>query len=194
MPTYRSITISLVSQFDILTIPEYAPPSTSTSTSTDPFCQTPTLVDSDRSLVSVYIPTYPCSQFWLSYSVSAPHPPNALYYFKLFVDGAHVVSWGCGGEDGFKGRTMFGVYEAGESWLGERGVEKRVFCFASEDYGKRRCDGGDGAGAGDVMEVKVYRSNGRKRIWPEVDEFEVSAKKVNGQKKAPQHRGGGGVK
>lgn len=102
MPTYRSLTISLISQFDILTIPEYAPP----SIPPDPFTDSsniPTLVDPSTAIVSIYIPTYPCSQFWLSYSIAPPWPPGLLYYFKLFVNGTCLVSWGCGEEDGYKG-------------------------------------------------------------------------------------------
>ena len=189
MPTYRSITISLVSQFDILTIPEYAPP----PTTADPFSPTPVLIDPGQSLVSVYVPTYPSSQFWLSYSISAPHPPHALFYFKLFLNDSHVVSWGCGEEDEYKGKTMFGLYCAGESWLGKPGIEKRVFCFAGEGYGTGQVNGGRDR-LGDVMEVRVYRAKGRKRIWPELVEVKEPVKNGNGQKRAVQRGSGSGIK
>lgn len=182
MPTYRSITISLVSQFDILTIPEFAPP----STPADHFSQTPVLVDPDQSLVSVYVPTYPSSQFWLSYSISAPHPPHALFYFKLFLDDSHVVSWGCGEEDEFKGRTMLGLYCTSENRLSNPAIEKRVFCFASEDSSSRNR-------LGDVMEVRVYRARGRKRIWPELVELKETSRRGNGQGRSGQRCSGSGV-
>ena len=185
MPTYRSITLSLVSQFDILTIPEYAP----LSTSNDPFSPLPTLVDPTLSLVSVYVPSYPSSLFWLSYSVSPPHPPHALYYFKLFLNNSHIVSWGCGEEDKFSGKTMFGVYGTGTSWSGEPGMEKRVFCFASEDHGK--CEG---QSDGDVMEVTVYRAKARKQVWPEVKLLKEPGKKGESPKKGEQHNRKGAVK
>ncbi|MCJ1482064.1 hypothetical protein MMC06_002226 [Schaereria dolodes] len=177
MPTYRSITISLVSQFDILSIPEYAPP----SVSNDPFIaqSTPKLVSPDLSLVSVYIPTYPSSQFWLSYSISPPHPPNALYYFKLFLNGTHVISWGCGEQDEYKGKTMFGLYGTGETWLGAKGIERRVLCFASDTNGGDDGEKTSGNIQGDIMEVKVYRSKGRKRIQPEVQSFDYSPRTQN---------------
>jgi hypothetical protein len=167
MPTYRSITLSLVSQLGILTIPEYPPPPT---TSPDPFFagNAPTLLNSDESLVSVYIPTYPCSRFWLAYSISPPYPPNAVYYFKLFINGRHVVSWGCGKADGYKGKTMFGLYDAGENRKGRSCIERRAFSFADDDIRKI------GAGVSaeeDMMEVRVFRSKGRKRIRPEVVAF-----------------------
>ena len=97
------MTISLTSQFDMLTIPEYYPP----SVPPDPFTESPTFVDKSTSCISVYIPTYPSSQFWLSYKAAAPHPVGATYYyFKLFINGRCVVSWGCGKEEGYKSLTV----------------------------------------------------------------------------------------
>ena len=106
MPTYRSITISITSQFDICQLPEYAPP----ASTDDPFSTLPALLNPELSLVTVYLPTYPSSQFWLRYSIAPPYPPKAMYYFKLFLNGKCVVSWGCGEEDGYRGRTVFGLY------------------------------------------------------------------------------------
>ncbi|KAL9123668.1 MAG: hypothetical protein Q9217_006922 [Psora testacea] len=164
MPTYRSITLSLISQYDILTIPEYAPP----TFPNDPFTAAPTLVDTDHSLVSVYIPTYPSSQFWLSYSISPPHPPKLLYYFKLYINGQEIVSWGCGEHDEYKGKTMFGLYDTGLTMGKKPVLEQRVLCFAqAETYG----DHAPGS-LSDVMEIKVFRSKGRERVVPEPKSFE----------------------
>ena len=187
MPTYRSITISLVSQFDILTIPEYAPP----LNPNDPFSPSPTLINTEKSLVSVYIPTYPSSQFWLSYCISPPHPPNALYYFKLFLNDSCVVSWGCGAEDGYKGKTMFGLFDSEQSWLGDHGIEKRVFCFAREHRSARRMRSDN---LGDVMELKVYRSKGRQRTAPEMTQFKDTSLSDNPGSKGPHQNIGGGIK
>ncbi|MCJ1427622.1 hypothetical protein MMC29_005525, partial [Sticta canariensis] len=158
MPTYRSITISLVSQFDIMTIPEYAPPPAPKNTSST----LPVLISPDLSLVSVYIPTYPSSQFWISYSISPPHPPKALYYFKLFLHGSCVVSWGCSEEDGYKGRTMFAMFESGEIFMGNPLLERRALRFGTETAS---------AADANFMEIKVYRSKGRQRIEPQVQDF-----------------------
>ena len=163
MPTYRSIAVSLISQFDVLTIPEYEPP----TDCNDPFVSFPPLIDPDHSLVSVYIPTYPSSQFWISYSISAPRPPKALYYFKLFLNGASIVSWGCGEEDDYKGKTMFGIFDAGRNEKGVKKFEKRVLSFSAGSELERL----NRTTHGDVMELKVYRSKGRKRVKPEIDGF-----------------------
>ena len=182
MPTYRSVKISLVSQFDILTIPEYAPPACTPST--DPFISSPpSLVDPSRSLVSVYVPTYPCSRFWVSYSIFPPHPPGLFYYFKMFLNGDLVVSWGCGEVDGHAGKTMFGLYAAkgGTSDKSEgegsnetaREVESRVLCFGSPVTMTSSGRVGNllPEHLKDVMEIRVYRSNGRRRIAPQLEVF-----------------------
>lgn len=158
MPTYRSITISLVSQFDIMSIPEYAPP-TAPKHSTP---NLPVLINPEHSLVSVYIPTYPSSQFWISYSISPPHPPRALYYFKLFLHGSCVVSWGCSEEDGYRGRTMFAMFDTGEIDKDQALLERRALSFGVETVNATDTK---------FMEIKVYRSKGRKRIQPQVRGF-----------------------
>lgn len=160
MPTYRTITISLVSQFDIMTIPEYEPP----KVPNDPFSEAPVLVDAAKSLVSVYIPTYPSSQFWIYYSIAPPYPPKALFYFKLFLNGSCVVSWGCGERDDYKGRTMFAMSDSGQSWKGQPVIERRAMCFESPEEAASPVHASNSFE--DVMELKVYRSKGRKRIQP----------------------------
>ena len=189
MPTYRSITISLISQFDILTIPEYAPP----ATPTDPFSNAPTLVNADHSLVSVYIPTYPSSQFWISYSISPPHPPKLLYYFKLYLNGNLVVSWGCGEDDDYRGKTMFGLFTADRSSSLVKGasLQRRVLCFGSDIAGidSRALDH-----LSDVMEIKVFRSKGRKRIKPDFQSIQSFGMSPSMDRKKPQQRAAGGIK
>lgn len=187
MPTYRSITISLISQFDVLTIPEYAPP----TTPNDPFSNSPTLINRDHSLISVYIPTYPSSQFWVSYSISPPHPPEAIYYFKLYLNGNYVVSWGCSKEDEYKGKTMFGLFNTGKIFSSQRAVEKRVLCFASNDGNAQH---NTVESLGDVMEIRVFRSKGRKRVRPTIEDSRKVPAAVKLVNKAPQKLNGGGIR
>lgn len=189
MPTYRSITISLISQFDILTIPEYAPP----TTPTDPFSNAPTLVNSDHSLVSVYIPTYPSSQFWLSYSISPPHPPKLLYYFKLYLNGNSVVSWGCGEDDDYRGKTMFGLFKPDRCSGLAKGatLQRRSLCFGPDiaDLDNRAL-----CNLSDVMEIKVFRSKGRKRIKPDVQTLQSVGISPTIEKKRSRQQAAGGIK
>ena len=188
MPTYRSITISLVSQFDILVIPEYEPP----KTPLDPFLNAPTLVNADCSVVSVYVPTYPSSQFWICYSISPPYPPNILYYFKLFINGNHIVSWGCGKEDGYEGKTMFGLFSPGPSPFPHSEIERRALCFGPNHSNSSVFTWDN---LNDVLEVKVFRSKGRKKIAPKLEEFQNLAGKANVDKNKSQlHSSGNGIK
>ena len=285
MPTYRNLSLSLTSQFDILTIPEFAPPASvsshqspppaSSSSTTpsqtanssplalnlrhhnghgrrnksphndnDPFTTTSPsdkltgfnvlhqthhqpiqLVNPKRSLVSVYIPTYPSSRFWLSYTIHPPHPPGLFYYFKLFLNGDSIVSWGVGAEEDYRGKTMMALFhsspsshssiyhggscnlspekcqgspgipgvrgdvgkwkekgkekrDGGEAWRENDEMESRVFCFGPPGGGFREpAQQGQGVEGmlpehlRDLLEVRVYRSKGRQRMVPEVEDF-----------------------
>lgn len=172
MPTYLNLTLSLISQYDAMSLPEFHPP---TSDANDPFSSHPALISESQPIVSVYIPTYPCSTFWLSYTISPPHPTKILYYFKLFINGTHVVSWGCGEKNNYTGKTMFGLFRGP---LG--GLERRMLSFASEDTGRRM--------SSEMMEVRVYRSKGRRRMEPVVEQFKTG---VDGVSKAHQLDGAG---
>lgn len=189
MPTYRSITTSLVSQFDICSIPEFTPP----AAPNDPFSTPPPLIDTVRSLVSVYIPIYPASQFWLSYSISPPNPPELIYYFKLYINGRSIVSWGCGANDDFKGKTMFGLFDSTQrrGTLRQSFFERRVLCFSPEaETGQSEIPDS----LSDVMEVKVFRSKGRKRIEPELQEYQSSPGAQHNDKKGTQRQAVNGIK
>lgn len=186
MPSYRTITLALISQYDAMTIPEFAPP----STPADPFTVSPKLVSPDHACVSVYIPTYPCSQFWLTYSVSPPWPPGLFYYFKLYINGNMITNWGCGEGDGYKGKTMFGLYQAMKGSIKLPDVERRALVFGPPAQGQDCIpDSLD-----DVMEVKVFRSNGRKSILPILSAApSVSMGRSNRMKSSVQQSSGGGI-
>lgn len=167
MPIYRSIAVSLVSQFDLLTIPEFFPsserPCNPTATDLEPSVDEQVqVIDPDNSVVSVYIPTYPGSQFWISYSISPPYPPRALFYFKLYLNNVHVVSWGVSEREHYEGRTMFGLYDCGDEWNELGDLEKRALCFGMEEP--------DDHHGQDVLEIRVYRSKSRMRITQKLPE------------------------
>lgn len=160
MPTYRSISISLISQFDILTIPEFLPPKDRTSQTSNTSIDASssdraTSEDPENSVVSVYVPAYPRSQFWISYSIAPPYPPKGLFYFKLFLNGAHVVSWGVSEKENYAGKTMFGLFNSTCGPLGYADLEKRAFCFGNPVVREEV--------AQDVLEIRIFRSKGRKR-------------------------------
>ena len=63
---------------------------------------------------------------------------------------------------------MFGLFASQGVDKGKGSVEKRVLCFSSQDASEQST-GSDPLG--DVLEVKVYRSKGRKRIKSQVQDF-----------------------
>ena len=95
------------------------------------------------------------------------------------------MSWGCGEENGFKGSTMYGLYDSGERCTGGPGVDMRGFGFASEAASQGPAD----ALLGRVMEVKVYRSRSRRRIQPELEEFQTLGAQTTKQAPAPKSSG-----
>jgi hypothetical protein len=154
MPTYRGITLTLHSQFDILPLPEYAIPPGSPLTTTE-----------DADLPHVLAPFLPGSHFWLSYAIAPPVPASQFFLFKMRINGKKVVSWCAGSEEGYEGKVVCGLFEGGDgSW-----VERRAFRFAIDG-----CEGESGG----CIEVNVHRASGRRRVprrmesWCEGEEGE----------------------
>src|ERR1700755_400102 len=123
MPTYRSINLELHSQFDIETLPEFFPRPQSYYAGRGNSTHIPSPFDEKTSTCSVYISVIPASQFWIVYSISPPIPEEQQFLFKLFINGAHIVSWSTGRSDNWKGRTMFALYEREEGGDGKKRVE-----------------------------------------------------------------------
>ena len=99
-----------------------------------------------------------------------------MYYFKLSLNGDHVASWGCGKQEEYAGKTMFGLYRGAEG-----GIERRAFSFAEQD--------GPGKGPhGEMMEIKVYRAKGRKKITPEFDCHELGSNDVDSESRPGEIR------
>jgi hypothetical protein len=145
MPTYRGITLTLHSQFDILPLPEYALPPAS-----------PLTIAGDADVPHILTPFLPGSHFWLSYTIAPPVPTSQFFLFKLSINGKKLVSWCAGGEEGYEGKVVCGLFEGGNGvW-----VERRAFRFAM--------DGGREDGGG-CIEVDVHRAGGRRRVARRVE-------------------------
>ncbi|SMY23645.1 unnamed protein product [Zymoseptoria tritici ST99CH_1A5] len=183
MPKYRGFSIFLKSQYDALTIPEFvAPPSIfetpprrlqppTDGSSSAPPKDSPSTPKPPR-ISTVYVPIYPGSQFWIHYACPVPDGHVSFYYFKLFVRGQCLLSWGVGEENDFQGRLAFGVYDGGQDFQGRQVLEKRAFFFPTTDVGARRSGS---------FELRVYRSRARKREPPKYEKFKMSGdEKENG--------------
>lgn len=57
---------------------------------------------------------------------------------------------------------MFAMFESGEIFMGNPLLERRALSFGTETAS---------AADADFMEIKVYRSKGRQRIEPQVQDF-----------------------
>ena len=145
MPTHRSVTVSLQSQYDAHTIPETLSPSSRN------------LLPIANRIITAKILTYPASQFWISYQCPLPPPAKPggdetrFYYFKLFVGGRCVLSWGVSEEESWQGKVVCGFWDAGTDFEGKRVVEKRGLFFPKDEEGM----GG--------FEVRVFRAKARRR-------------------------------
>ncbi|KAI4915254.1 hypothetical protein J4E85_010378 [Alternaria conjuncta] len=178
----RSIDVGLHSQFDIEKLPEYRPAPRGNSSFT------PEPVDEKTSTCSVYVPALPGSTFWIEYAVSPPVPEGHYFLFKLYINGAHVVSWSTGKDEEWQGKTMFGLFESPGDGGDRKKFEKRVLCFTTKDD----------VNAFDEtarVEIRVHRAHGRKRVERQAEEYkqtehaktETGIGLVNAGPAGPQH-------
>ncbi|KAF2875637.1 hypothetical protein BDV95DRAFT_603048 [Massariosphaeria phaeospora] len=180
MPTYRGINVALHSQFDIETLPEYLPQPQAYYAEQGTTAKAPALIDDGSSTCCVYVPVLPGSQFWIGYSVSPPVPADQQFLFKLFINGAHIVSWSTGKDEGWKGKTMFALYEREEG--GKKRMERRVLCFTPSN--RKNGEWKDVQDAFDEdarVEIRVHRAHGRRRVARQAEEFARSSHAQNGR-------------
>jgi len=74
----RGVNIHAVSQIEACRLPEYGVAQN---------------LDAAQSIAACYIGIIPGAQLWYEYSMDEPHPSNAMYLLKLFMNGEHVVTW-----------------------------------------------------------------------------------------------------
>lgn len=88
---------------------------------------------------------------------------------------------------------MFGLYDSvqGRGFIREELIERRVLCFSPEAAETGNYTGDN---LRDVMEIKVFRSKGRKRINPDIQEYQSSPGVQHVDKKGAQQKAGAGIK
>ncbi|RYP20066.1 hypothetical protein DL765_002992 [Monosporascus sp. GIB2] len=123
--------------------------------------------------ISVYVPSPPGEQFWLRYAITQWPPPSKYIYFKIFMNGHRVSSWGINTTHNVTGRLSRALYKPGHRWkdkygdidTSQVGIEARYFNFMlGQDKKSVAEDGG-------TVEVHVYRANARRPIAPKLDEY-----------------------
>ena len=151
MPSYRSISVSLISQFDIKTIPEFAVVEQELGPRNEANSTTPRLDETFLGPhVTIYVPMYTGSQFWIQYSVALPVPRDSFFFFKLVINGRPITSWGVGEEEQWKGKAMYSL-ENQSAKVSYRQWRRKPFFFGEEDING-------------MIELRVFRANGRMPI------------------------------
>lgn len=114
------------------------------------------------------------ARFWIRYSIDeAAIAISPWYYFKLFMNGRHVTSWGANSATRPSGQVMRGLFDPSERWnykengtvYKKNGTEARPFFFSKE--GEERSAADDGG----LIEVLVFRARGRRRRIPRPEPF-----------------------
>lgn len=114
----------------------------------------------------VYVPIYSGSQFWINYACPDPEGTETkFFYFKLFIKGRCLLSWGVGEEDQLSGRVTFAIFDGGSDVVGKRILEKRSFFFHNADASQRH---------GGNFELRVFRSKARKREPAKFEKFDLN--------------------
>lgn len=76
---------------------------------------------------------------------------------------------------------MFAMSDSSQRWMGQPVIERRAMCFVSPEEAASAVHASNSFE--DVMEMKVYRSKGRKRIQPILENLGLAS---NGSNKTLQ--------
>lgn len=170
MVKFRGIDISIITQFDILKLPEYR--YQPIPSSPDIFRERSTVPTSKSPTASCYVSIYPGSQIWFEYSIDGPHPPKAAYFFKLLLNGNVLTSWDCTAKSGYHGKAMYILtYDGRECFSGTNLIRRHILCFdnSGNSVGNDQQD--------DIIEVRIHRIEHRKRlVFPDVQLSEAAVR------------------
>lgn len=152
----------------------------------------PTCLPISNPVMSVYVPSLPGSllslvpnanlcpltfsigaQFWLNYVVERDAFPDGHLFFKLYMNGRHITSWGINPRIKSNGRVEKALYEPSNRWdreeggvvFKQEGIEARYFYFVSDQQELSIAD------EGGLIEVQVFRAKGRKRRATNLDRY-----------------------
>ncbi|KAF9870835.1 hypothetical protein CkaCkLH20_11734 [Colletotrichum karsti] len=180
MPTLRGIDVSVVLATDGASLPEIPHPDASSVKLRGPHPNSPASVfgaqptpAKGKATSSVYIPSSPGAQFHIRYGITTPPPPSSTkyVYFKMLMNGRPIVCWGVKSLVGTQ-MVSYALYEPDNKWTfrdsgvtyQREGVEKRYFHFSPNTEKSAAMDGG-------LIEIQVFRSQQRKRVFSELPSF-----------------------
>lgn len=200
MPSFRGIEISVFTQSVIGRLPEYPHPegpsfqhalNDISIESHVPLDHDQASLKKENTMVSIYIPSVPGqlrfprrlqlvttnsligSQFWINYVVERDPSPPSHIFFKLYMNGRHITSWGINPKVKREGRVEKALYEPSERWsqeengvvFNQEGIETRYFHFVGCQQEQSIAEDGG------IIEVQVFRAKGRKRRAARLDQY-----------------------
>jgi len=112
-------------------------------------------------------------QFWVQYDVLHPTQPPCELFFKMFINGRHITSWGINPLMRASGTVKRAFYEPGERWhytdggraLKREGIESRYFHFVPGPETKSVAEDGG------LIEVYAFRASARKKRAVLLDQY-----------------------
>ncbi|OTB05280.1 hypothetical protein M426DRAFT_22138 [Hypoxylon sp. CI-4A] len=192
MPSFRGIDMSIVANLGFKQLPEYPHPDGSSvrlvrvgaslhdlrhgghatlhaSMASINSEADPTRQKKVNPRISVYIPSSPGDQFRLRYLITQPSPPKFLF-FKMSINGHHTVSWGIDTDDCNVGSVTRTLHEPSDKYKNGNdnafvGIETRYFRFTHGINNQSVAEDGG------LIEVQVFRCQGRRRIAVELDPY-----------------------
>ncbi|KAK6605363.1 hypothetical protein H4I95_05169 [Botrytis cinerea] len=192
MPAHKGIKLQIISQWELKMHPEFPHPESTQFTFRSPKLDkeafeghghSPATKSSDSkadrllgrqsSIISVYIPSASGSRFFIRYNVGGAAHEGPWFYFKLYMNGRHVTSWGTNTKNRPSGQVMRALFEPGIEWdymegkttYKNPGTEYRPFFFSREN---EACAAADDGG---LIEIRVFRARGRKRRNPQLVQY-----------------------
>lgn len=160
MVQLRGISVNAISQLDADRLPE--------SSIARAF-------GSGGAIAACYMPIRPGAQLWFEYSIDGPHPPQAAYFFKMFLNGQVVISWvthaspsralnstnglqDCTAKHDYYGKLVYSLHVTKSAIADKLTIAQKSITFASTDsYHSPNFDN-------DCVEIRVHRIEHRRRL------------------------------
>ncbi|CAK7233090.1 Oxidoreductase NAD-binding domain-containing protein 1 [Sporothrix bragantina] len=123
---------------------------------------------------SVYIPSAPDTNFYFRYIIGQAPMGHRYLFFRVAINGRHVVSWGVDLAESLVGAAHQALFEPSAYYqytdngvvMTQYGIESRCFRFVT--YGSGIASIPDDGG---LIEVQVFRAKSRARRAPQPDSY-----------------------
>ncbi len=111
----------------------------------------------------------PDAKFFFNYTINKVPADQKYLFFKVYMNGRHIVSWGVDLRKVSSGSTFRALYEPSDHFQ-QRGIEARHFRFVSGPQNQSVADDGG------LIEFQVFRAKGRNGRAARLDECRLQEK------------------